>query len=79
MMTDNEVAALDSEVGTPKDAVVVKEWVDENTANLTREEQRLQAAFRMWKFIRDDNAMMQTVQALKRVRACLEYLRSIGG
>mgnify|MGYP001593749011 FL=1 len=79
MMTDNEVAALDSEVGTPKDAVVVKEWVDENTASLTREEQRLQAAFRMWKFIRDDNAMMQTVQALKRVRACLEYLRSIGG
>jgi len=79
-MTDEDVRAMEAAVlATPADPAVEREWAAEMLKELRLEEQRAVAAWKMWKFLRDDGRMKKTADDLARVRQMIGYLTGLLG
>lgn len=79
-MTENDVAALEAEVlASPLDAERERAWARAVLADMSRQEQELMAAFKLWKFMRDEGRMQGAANELKKTRAAIGYLKGVLG
>ena len=75
-MTEKEVSEMELEVmsNVELDSNIQKEWLKERFAEAKRSEQQLMNAFRLHKYVRDENAMKATKDQIKKMRDAIEFL-----
>lgn len=77
-MTEQDVQAMEAAVlATPTNPVIEREWALGMLTELRVEEQRAVAAWKMWKFLRDESRMQKIAADLARVRQMIGYLTDL--
>lgn len=79
-MTESEILELECIVEQGADDIRVQlQWYEETSANLSLELQRLKAAFRFYRFMRNDSKMKGVADDIVHVRKAIDYLASTIG
>jgi hypothetical protein len=77
MMTEQDILGLSVELNIDEnyDVEIERAWVLKNIEEARQAETRSVAAFRMWRFLRDDAGMRRSESELRTTRNALVYLR----
>jgi hypothetical protein len=75
-MNETEINEMETEVGRPKPDFELK-WAKAALVEQRAMEKTLQSAWRMWKYVRNDQRMAEVKQNLDQARSCIKYLEDL--
>lgn len=75
-MDEKLVTEMEKEVGRA-DPEFEAQWAKAALDQQKAEEKVLQSAWRMWKYVRNDERMREVKKNLDQARSCIEYLEGV--
>lgn len=75
-MDEKQIKKLETEVGRA-DSEFELQWAQAALQEQQAQEKVLQSAWRMWKYVRNDDRMTEVKGNLDKTRSCIKYLEEL--